>query len=118
MLIAYSGLMESAKAMKRFVQMRLFENVTLKVVIFGGSNETSRSLLADASNYCRAHGYIVESQAFASSAQEGLLPEAKQWEADMIVMGNSARSVLLRHVLGDTALHVMQHANVQFFVCQ
>ena len=110
--------MESAKSMKRFVQMRLFQNVTLKVVTFGGSDESSRALLDGATEYCRAHGYVVESQAFASSAQEGLLPEAKQWEADMIVMGNSARNVLLRHVLGDTALHVMQHADVPLFVCQ
>ena len=118
MLIAYSGLMESAKVMMRFVQMDLFPNVTPKVVTFGLSDAQARLLLDEATEYCEAHDYIVESQAFPCSAKEGLLPEAKQWEADMIVMGNSARSVLLRHVLGDTALHVMQHANVQFFVCQ
>ena len=117
-LIAYSGSMESATAMKRFVQMQLFPDVTLKVVTFGGSNETSRSLLEDAADYCHAYGHVVENQALPGLAKEGLLPEATQWKADMIVMGNSARNVLLRHVLGDTALHVMQHADVPLFVCQ
>ena len=117
-LIAYSGSMESAKAMKRFVQLELFRSVTLKVVTFGNSNANARLLLDGATEFCHAHGYVVESQTLPGSAKDGLLIEAKQWEADMIVLGNSARSVLLRHVLGDTALHVMQHADVPLFVCQ
>ena len=55
MLIAYSGLMESAKVMMRFVQMDLFPNVTPKVVTFGLSDAQARLLLDEATEYCSAN---------------------------------------------------------------
>ena len=56
-LIAYSGSMESAKTMKRFVQLRLWPDAKLKIVTFQSSEEKARQLLYDASEYCRAHGF-------------------------------------------------------------
>jgi hypothetical protein len=48
-LIAYSGSMESAKTMKRFVQMRLWPDAKLKIVTFQSSEDKARRLLHDAS---------------------------------------------------------------------
>ena len=52
------------------------------------------------------------------SPKERLLPEAADWEADMIVIGNSARSLLSRKLFGETALHVIRNADRPLFLCQ
>jgi len=117
-LIAYSGTMESAKAMKRFVQLGLWPSARLKIMTFGVTDVEGRQLTADAADYCHAHGYTVDSQSNPGEARHLLMAAATLWQADMIVMGNSARSVLLRQVLGDTLQDVLQHADIPLFLAQ
>jgi len=117
-VIAYSGSMESAKAMKRFVQMRLWPGVELRVVTFHSSDDKARELAQGAEEYCRAHGYRVSHQTNPGEARILLLAAATLWQADMIVMGNSARSVLLRNVLGDTLLNVLHDTTIPLFLAQ
>ena len=117
-MIAYNGSTESAKTMKRFVQLRLWPDAKLKIVTFQGSEDKAHKLLYDASEYCRAHGFHVESESNPGSPKEFLLPMATLWQADMIVLGNSARSLLLKRVLGETALHIIRNAERPLFLCQ
>ena len=117
-LIAYSGSMESAKTMKRFVQMRLWPDAKLKIVTFQSSEEKARHLLNDASEYCRAHGYSVVGESNPGSPKDFLLPIASYWQADMIVLGNSAGNLLVKRALGETALHIIRNADRPLFLCQ
>ena len=117
-LIAYSGSMESAKTMKRFVQLRLWPDAKLKIVTFQRSEDKAQQLLFDASEYCRAHGFHVESESNPGSPKDFLLPMASLWQADMIVMGNSAHNLLVKRVLGETALHIIRNADRPLFLCQ
>ena len=117
-MIAYSGSMESAKTMKRFVQLRLWDNVKLKIVTFQSSEEKARKLLHDASEYCRAHGFHVETESNPGSPKDFILPMAVQWQADMIVMGNSSRNLLVKQLLGETALHIIRNADRPLFLSQ
>jgi len=117
-MIAYSGSMESAKTMKRFVQLRLWPGAKLKIVNFQKSEEKARQLLYDASEYCRAHGFHVEYDSNPGSPKDFLLPMATLWQADMIVLGNSARTLLLKRIIGETALHIIRNADRPLFLCQ
>ncbi|MCA9084320.1 MAG: universal stress protein [Planctomycetaceae bacterium] len=117
-LIAYNGTMESAKAMKRFVQMRLWPNAELKIVTFHPSDSIAYELLRDAEGYCCAHGFRVCHQSNPGDPKVLLLATAALWQADMIVMGNSARSVLLRKVLGDTLLATLRDTQIPLFLAQ
>jgi nucleotide-binding universal stress UspA family protein len=117
-LIAYSGSMESAKTMKRFVQLRLWPDVKLKIVTLQLSEDKAHQLLHDASEYCRAHGFHVDTESNPGSPKDFLLPMATLWQADMIVMGNSARNLLVKRVLGETALHIIRNADRPLFLCQ
>lgn len=117
-LIAYSGSMESAKTMKRFVQLRLWPDAALKIVNFHGNEEKSRQLLNDAAEYCRAHGYHAEYDSNPGSAKDFILPMATQWQADMIVLGNSAGSLLLKRLIGETSLHIIRNADRPLFLSQ
>jgi nucleotide-binding universal stress UspA family protein len=117
-VIAYSGTMESAKAMKRFVQMRLWPNAELKIVTFHPSDSQAYDLVRAAEEYCRAHGFRVCHQSNLGDPKLLLLAAATLWQADMIVMGNSARSVLLRNVLGDTLQATLRDTPIPLFLAQ
>jgi nucleotide-binding universal stress UspA family protein len=117
-LVAYSGSMESAKAMRRFVQMRLWPDVRLEIVHFAEDAAKGEALLDAAAAYCRAHGVETETLLAAEDPSRGILERAQQSEADIIVMGNSVRSVLFRRILGGAALTTIQNADRPLFLAQ
>jgi len=109
-LICYSGSMESAKTMRRYVHLRMWPEARLKIVTFDADQAAGQARLEDAAEYCRAHGLEIEVECVANSPKQHLLPYADAWGTDLIVMGNSAKRLLLRRILGETALHVMRKA--------
>jgi nucleotide-binding universal stress UspA family protein len=117
-LIAYSGSIESAKAMKRFVQMQLWPEAIIRVAVFAGAHEDASQLLEDAAEYCRAHGFDPETDDVPQAPEKQLRTYADQWNADLIVAGNSVRSLWRREVFGDTALDLMRHSTKSLFLAQ
>lgn len=117
-LLTYSGSIESAKAIKRFVQLLPWAPAALRVVTFQRPPEEAATMLEEVTDYCRVHGLTVEVDAPADSPREHLLPYAAKWNADLIVMGGSVRRLLLRKLMGDTVLHALQHADRTLFLCQ
>lgn len=117
-LIAYSGSMESAKTIKQFAHLRLWPKAKMKIVTFHDDREIGAERLAEVAQYCRAHGYEPETDWVAKPPIEALLPYAYDWGADLIVLGNSAKSLLLRRILGETALHVMRNSSLPLFLAQ
>lgn len=117
-LVAYSGSMESAKAMRRFVQMRLWPDVRIDIVNFSTDTTKGKDLLVAAAEYCRAHGYETETRMVGEDADAGILAHARQTDSDIIVMGNSVRNLMFRQVLGSTALATIQNADRPLFLAQ
>lgn len=117
-LIAYSGSIESAKTMRRFVQFQMWPKAKLKIVTFDEHLETGEARLAKATEYFRAHGLEPETECIPKSPSAHLLPYADSWDADLIVLGNSAKNMLLRRILGETALQVMRNAERPLFLAQ
>jgi nucleotide-binding universal stress UspA family protein len=115
-LIAYNGSMESAKAMKRFIQMNPWPDVTIKIASFGFKEDEAAELLANARAYCLAHGREVETESLPPYPTEGLLAHARHWDADLVVLGATGRSKIAKFILGDTVLHVMQSAEIPLFL--
>jgi nucleotide-binding universal stress UspA family protein len=117
-LIAYSGSMESAKTMKQFVQTRLWPNAKVRIVTFEHSPDKAEALVADAADYCRTHGIEPEAAYVPQSPKSHLLSEAETWGADLIVVGNSAKNLLLRRIFGETALHVIRESDRPLYLSQ
>jgi len=117
-MVAYSGSMESAKAMRRFVQFRLWPDAPLEIVHFGDDSESNKRLLEDAAAYCRDHGYTASTRIVAGKAADRLLAAAQDAQADLIVMGNSIRSIWLRKALGDTVLKTLSETDRPLFLSQ
>jgi nucleotide-binding universal stress UspA family protein len=117
-LLGYSGSMESARAIKQFLHMQLWKDLTLKVVTFEHSSEVARTLLSDVAGYCQSYGYQPETEHVEGSPKQQLLQHATDWNADLIVLGNSAKHVWVKKFLGETAMNVIRHANIPLFLSQ
>jgi nucleotide-binding universal stress UspA family protein len=117
-LIAYSGSPQSAKTMRRFIQLRLWPDAQIRVAAFGPDHERRQRHLLHAANYCEDHGIEVERDYEPVDPREGVLNTAHEWGADLIVMGNSHRTLLSRRVLGDTMLETIQKSDLPLFMSQ
>ena len=117
-LIAYSGSMESAKTMKWFVQLGLWPKAQLRIVTFEHQVDEAEQLVGDAADYLRKHGFEPEEAYVPGSPKHQLLSYAAEWGADLIVAGNSAKNLLLRRSLGDTALNLITTADRHLFLAQ
>ncbi len=117
-LVAYSGSMESAKALRQYLQLHPFREVEMRIVVFGHDPDKAARLLTNAELYCRAHGFAPQLVHLPGAPKDQILPYANDWDADLIVLGNSAKNLLLRRTLGETALHVMRHARCPLFLSQ
>jgi len=117
-LIAYSGSMESAKTIKWFAQLRGWPQAQLRVVTFEHPVDEAEQLVGDACEYLRRHGFMPEEAYVPASPKHAQLPYAAEWGADLIVAGNSAKNLLVRRALGETALNLMTTADRPLFLAQ
>lgn len=117
-MVAYSGSVDSAKTMKKFIQSQLFPVPTLRIVAIDQPEEEARTLLADATAYCRAYGYTPETEILTDPTSQNLLSLAEDWNADLIVLGNSDRGVLSRLFFRDMALDIIRDADRALFLAQ
>ncbi len=117
-LIAYSGSMESAKAIRHFLHLKPWSDITLHIVHFRKKSEEGKLLIRDAADFCQAHGFEVQTDLLDGDARSDLLPFARQIDADLIVMGNSVQNALIRRLLGDTVLECIKTADRPLFLSQ
>ena len=117
-LVAYNGSMESAKAMKQFAQLNLWQDVSILVVYFGDTPGEAKPRLHAAKEYFLAHGFDAEMRHIDGSIEEGLDSAVQEWSADMVVLGSTHRSRFTRLVFGDAANHLVHHASIPLFMSQ
>ena len=117
-LIAYSGSMESAKAIRHFLHLKPWPDVRLHIVHFKESGDSEPFLLEDAADFCRAHGFEVTTDLLEGQARTDLMPFAQKTNADLIVMGNSVHKTLLKQLIGDTVLETIKSADRPLFLSQ
>jgi len=117
-LVAYSGSLESAKTFKHFVQSGLYAQATTRVVHFGTDATAAARRLEQAAGYFRAHGRPVETDAAGGDPARELIPYALAWQADLVVAGNSAKSLLLRRLFGETALRLVRESPLPLYLAQ
>lgn len=115
-MIAYSGSMESASAMKRFLQTGLWPEAELHIVCCDRPAAQAEQLLAEAKGCCEAHGRDVHTEAVNGSPHTALLAHAHRLKVDLIVLGDSHRATLVRHVMGDTLSHIIRDADRPLFI--
>jgi len=115
-LLTQSGSIESAKTIKAFTRMRIWPEADLKVITCDQPEDVAEELLGQTAAYCRAHGFEIEKEHVPGTPHEAILAHAEQWDADLIVLGNSVRNYLLRKIFGETVCHVIQNADRPLFL--
>lgn len=117
-MVAYDGSPAAAVAIKRFAQLQMWPEAAVKIVCFAFEEAKATSLLTDASEYLRAHGYQPEAESMPGRPKAGLVAHAKEWDADLVVMGATYRSRIAKLFLGPTPLEVLMHAGLPLFLSQ
>lgn len=117
-LIAYSGSMESAKALRHFLHLKPWPDVALHIVHFKESRDSEPFLLENAADFCRAHGFEVQTDLLEGQAKSDLMPFARQIDADLVIMGNSVHKTLIKKFIGDTVLENIKSADRPLFLSQ
>ncbi|WP_419658968.1 putative universal stress protein [Desulfosarcina variabilis str. Montpellier] len=117
-LIAYSGSMESAKAIRHFLHLKPWPDVKLHIVHFEEGAGSEPFLLDHAADFCKAHGFDVRTDLVKGQARTNLMPFAQGIDADLIVMGNSVHKTLVKQLLGDTVLETIKSADRPLFLSQ
>lgn len=117
-LVAYSGSVESAATMRQFVEMNAFPDAKVKLVHFDQGSGEGRTLLSDAQAYFAAHNIESETELVSGHPRECLPTFAKGWDADLIVTGNSAKSLIRQRAFGETALELMRQSTLPLFLGQ
>lgn len=112
-LMAYSGSLESARSMKRFVQMQPCETAQIAVAVLGRGD--ARILLAEADQLCRAHGLEVELLHDARDSSQ-LAQVAREWKADLVVIGTGRRRSTLRDIFGEAGMRLVDSADCDLFI--
>jgi nucleotide-binding universal stress UspA family protein len=115
-LVAYSGSVQSAESLKEWIRLRLSPEAALRLLVCEHPQGQAEHLLTEASIYCRAHGMEPERQYRPEDAKRGILAEAEEWDADLLVLGSSARSWLSATFFETTMLHVVRHVGRPIFV--
>ena len=115
-LVAYDGSMNSRRALNKFIQLKIWPDVSIRIIHFGGEDEKSKKLLLDATQECSAQGFNAESLSLEGPAKTQLLKHAEEWRADLIVIGNRPRSLLSRQVFGDATKYAIEHSEKSLFL--
>ena len=115
-LITFRSTKSSAKAMKRFVQMRLWPDMALHILCVDPSGARAEQLLDRAADYCGAHGYAVTTQHEVGDPQAVILDVARQHGCDIIVMGVSYRQDLLHTVFSQVTLGVLKASDLPIYM--
>ena len=98
--------------------MRRWPDLSVKVVTFEHRPGVADELLEDLASYRRAYGFDAKVELVAGSLEKLLLQHALDWNADVIILGNSAKHLWLRRLFGDFAMHVIKSASIPLFLSQ
>ena len=89
-LIAYDGSSEAAKAMKRFIQMNLWQSCRAHIVIFSRPDDKRRQVLENAATYARSDDDVTATTAPVDATPlEGIPAEADKVGSDLPVMATA-----------------------------
>ena len=119
-LIAYNGSLESAKAMKQFLQAPLWHRVETHLACIGQpkTGEDAQKLLGSATDYARSHGVEPHAARLPSgeSAWQALLDHAETIGADAMILGSSYRKVLISQRFGRNAINLLRNGKLPLFL--
>lgn len=116
-LAALSGSTVSAKVFKRFCQMKPWGTLPIDLVHVSRNEVEGRRLLERSAAFAAGHGMVVEQQIVRpGNPSRVILETAADTGADVIVLGDSSRSLVARRCVGDVALDALRNSELPLFL--
>lgn len=117
-LIAYDGSIESSKAMKRFMQLRLWPEMEITITCVGKPPEIADALLEEARRYCAIHGFEAKVASIdgGTTPHKEIIGHAEAIDADIVVLGSGLKTTLMQRTFGSTTIAAIQNATRPLFL--
>ncbi len=115
-MIAYDGTAESAKAMKRFMQLNLWPDCRLHIVYFGSGSAENHRAVDSAADYVRTYGAEATTAVIDAPVLEGIPAEADKVGADLLVLGTHYRKAMLGKKFGATIVATLKTSERPVFM--
>ncbi len=118
-LIAYDGTNEAARAVRRFTHLTPFgkDLEILLINVHKDNGAESKLMLHMSQSYLEAHGFRAETMSIIGvPAKDHILPQAYEYDADVIIMGAHTKSGLMGVRLGEATSHILENSKLMLFI--
>ncbi len=114
-LFVCDGTNASIRTVRTFLQQGLFPSAEGRLLAIGRSEAQAQETLREMATYCRSLGTSLETGCLCGNTRKVLIPYAKKWRADLVVLGVPRRNRLLNRVFGDTALDILKKTQLALY---
>jgi nucleotide-binding universal stress UspA family protein len=83
-----------------------------------GQAPEAERLVSGYANKLRSSGFRVETSVIEGDVRESIVDAAKDWPADLIVMGSKGHSAISQLLLGSAAESVVRHATCSVLIAR
>jgi nucleotide-binding universal stress UspA family protein len=106
-LLVYDGSPAAGRAIRSALSQSLYPKAEYRLLAVGPSEVQARESLAEMTDYCSAYRIDLETGCVCGSLRRVLIPYARKWQADLLVMGVTRGNRVLRSVFGEVAQDVL-----------
>jgi hypothetical protein len=114
-LLVSDGAGASARAIREFLRQNLFPEAELRLLAIGTTEQRARNSLREMFDYCRGRRAAMESGWICGSPQKVVVPYALKWGADLVVLGVTRKSRMVRRLFGEPAQRLLEDTNLAFY---
>jgi nucleotide-binding universal stress UspA family protein len=107
-LLTYDGSEASGRAIRSFLSQGICTDAEHRLLAVGETDEAARQSLREMADYCLARRRQLETGCISGKLRRVLLPYAKKWNADLIVVGIANGNHWVRWIMGHPALEVLK----------
>ncbi|QDU96418.1 universal stress protein [Lignipirellula cremea] len=107
-LMVYDGTAASGKAVKQFLNQRLFPSAEFRLLAAGPTLHKAKEYLKEMAAYCRLLQMDCEAGFVVGRAEAVILPYSARWEADLIVLGVRRQPWRIPWLVGNPVSQILQ----------
>lgn len=115
-LLVYDGSESSARVIRTFLTQKPVRNAHCRLLGVGAAADPSSKLLLSMREYCEARHDDLEVGRLPGSLRKVLIPYARKWAPDVVVMGVPRSMGLWRRIRGHVALDFLHHTQFDLYL--
>lgn len=115
-LLVHDGTPASGRAVKSFLSQRLWPEAEMRLLVLGKSEEFARNHLREMVDYLGPRQGEIESGVLCGSLRQVLVPYARKWEADLIVLGMVRRPPFLMRLWGESVSRALRKTSSALYI--